>query len=96
MTLEERILKHTKKTESCWYWQGSRDLNNHAHLSYNYKRYSVHRVMYELAGNALDKNTLLQNTCGTKHCVNPNHWKIYSVRGNIEKDKTGASLSNSG
>jgi len=68
-TLEEQLLRLTKKTRGCWLWQG-RTVHGYGRMGKNYK---VHRLAYELWVGPLKDGHHIHHACGTMLCVKPLH-----------------------
>lgn len=73
LPLLERILLRTTIVESgCWEWQGYRDKDGYAILTYNKKPLKLHRVIYELVYGDLGGLHAL-HSCDNPPCLRPTH-----------------------
>lgn len=70
-SIKRRFFKFIRKTESCWFWLGGKDL----HFWVNGKNECARRFSYVLSGNPLDKDSLVQLIpCkNNDKCINPSH-----------------------
>lgn len=72
-TSDERFWSLVIKEEKCWLWVGYIDKYGFGTWLYEKnKRKQAHRYSYEAITPTKAK---LKNLCGTKHCVNPEHWE---------------------
>lgn len=78
-TLEEKFWEKVDRDSSnCWLWTGSvtkkEQKNSYAIFSHEGKNQLAQRVAWALEGLETINNSTLENTCGTKTCVKPEHW----------------------
>ena len=86
-----------RKTDTCWIWEGGLDHD----LGYGYaylhgKRIYAHRAAYILTHGEIGRRDFVEQTCGNKLCVNPDHLHIGTVEFRIwkfvEKSESGCWL----
>ena len=78
-TLEEKFWEKVDRDSSnCWLWTGSvtrkEQKNSYAIFSHEGKNQLAQRVAWALEGLETINNSTLENTCGNKTCVKPEHW----------------------
>ena len=67
-----RLYTKINKTDSCWLWTGGKGQL----FRVRDKTYKVQRLLWELKHGKLPTNDIVQNTCGTENCVNPDHMHV--------------------
>ena len=98
--VEARLLAKTKKTESCWLWQGGiGKKNGYGFIRDNGKRDYVHRVAYRLWIGPIPDGTEIDHLCHNadpmcseapcphRRCVNPLHLEAVPHRVNALRGK---------
>lgn len=65
----------------CWEWTASRDGRGNGQLMWFHpdgtrRPIRAHRFAWAISRCGLDENHFLRNSCGRKHCVNPEHWQL--------------------
>lgn len=78
-TLEEKFWEKVDRDSSnCWLWTGAvtkkGQKNSYAIFSHEGKNQLAQRVAWAIEGLETINNSTLENTCGTKTCVKPEHW----------------------
>jgi hypothetical protein len=78
-TLEEKFWeKVDRESSNCWLWTGAvtkkGQKNSYAIFSHDGRNQLAQRVAWALEGLETINNSTLENTCGTKTCVRPEHW----------------------
>jgi predicted transcriptional regulator len=68
-TYEERLWRYVEKTDTCWYWTGSKNPNGYG----MFRGKAVHHIIYQMQ---VGECSVLKNTCGNVSCVNPDHWRL--------------------
>lgn len=88
-SLYERYSTKIEKTDSCWLWTGKIDpiqkvgcLSKHGEPG---ESIVVHRYAWELANGDIPEGMYVQQTCGKRHCVNPEHLYITNKRAEFER-----------
>ena len=52
-------------------------------LDGNWKSFQAHRVAFQIAGNKLDRELVLDHICKKRNCVNPNHLRQVTPKQNV-------------
>lgn len=73
--IKERLKRHYSidKQTGCWNWIGCTNENGYNMFMYNHRMMGSHRASYLIYKGAIEKNTEIQQTCGNKNCINPDH-----------------------
>lgn len=87
-TVEERLLKHTEKTDTCWNWTACKDHKGYGIIRIDGKNRATHRVSYELFKGKIPKGkgyhgTCVLHSCDNPGCINPEHLRLGTNRENI-------------
>lgn len=96
-TVEEKFWKRVdKESNGCWLWTGSvtkkGESGAYALFSHEGRNELAQRVAWALAGLETINNSTLENSCGTRICVNPEHWKKTLRRRNTFGEKRISSF----
>lgn len=88
MSLKEKILfKSLKNTEnSCWEWNGRKDMDGYGVLSINDANYRAHRVSFEQFVRPIPPGQCICHSCDNPSCVNPGHLFLGTISDN-NKDR---------
>jgi len=89
-TREQRFWAHVAKAKgACWLWTGTIDLQGYGQFSRTSRRLVLaHRMAHELAHGPVPPGRVLANRCGTRACVNPQHWEV-STRADVGRRNLG-------
>jgi hypothetical protein len=75
-TWEEHFWSLVKKTDTCWFWMGSRATNGYGNF-YDKRmpgRHGLaHRVAFTVAFGPIPKGLFICHRCDTPPCLNPEH-----------------------
>lgn len=72
----ERFWEKVEKTESCWLWTGAKIASGYGVGTLQGKTRSAQRIAWELEIGSDPGLFFLQNDCGNRNCVFPQHWSI--------------------
>lgn len=78
---------------NCWNWTGKISKNGYAHLMSLGKTYLAHRISYELFKGSIDKGLVIDHLCRNRKCINPDHLEAVSMRENIIRGESSASMN---
>ena len=68
-----RFLKYVNKTDTCWFWIGTKNSSGYGIFSIR-KKYSVaHKWLYEHTVSQVPDKLDLDHICRNRNCVNPDH-----------------------
>jgi hypothetical protein len=76
LSVEERFWRKVDKTETCWIWTGAKLTSGYGVASLGERTGVAQRIAWELEIGSDPGLFLLQNECGNKSCVFPQHWSI--------------------
>lgn len=87
-------LKIHKKSNGCWLWTGSTDRFGYGILAIrSHKNKYAHRIVYEMTRGPIPQGLTLDHLCGVKACVNPEHLEPVTIRVNILRAVSPASIN---
>jgi len=74
-TLQERFMQKVspEALTGCWLWTGATMHFGYGHISENYKRYSAHRLSFQMHKGEIPEGMSVLHSCDTTACVNPAH-----------------------
>jgi hypothetical protein len=72
-TPEQRLLRETIKTETCWNWVGATTSSGYGSLSRKGRAVGAHVFSYEIFKGPLAQGLEIHHTCSNRLCVNPDH-----------------------
>jgi len=93
--LEDVLKRINKKGEDdCWEWMGCILQSGYGQVRINYKKYRVHRFIYEKMCDIIPSGLLVLHTCNNPKCCNPNHLFLGTHQDNMDQMvKDGRKLS---
>jgi hypothetical protein len=66
-----------KQENACWMWLGSISTDlGYAQMYWEGSERPAHRVAWQLRYGEMPTGDQLWNTCGTRTCINPEHWEL--------------------
>lgn len=77
-SVEERFWAKVNKSElGCWDWTGAKSNKSYGYGVFQLSDHltSAHKVAWILEGKEDLGNSLLDNVCGNRSCVKPDHWR---------------------
>ena len=92
LPLVDRFEAKVVRTDSCWLWTGAVTSSGYGLLkrSRGVTVYA-HRLAYEMAHGPVPPGLTVDHLCGSRLCVNPDHFEAVTLRTNIlRSDGTGA------
>lgn len=75
-----------KKPDSCWEWRGKYS-GGYGYYFHKGKKYSMHRLMYQLWYGQIPKGMVIRHMCHNPQCCNPNHLKVGTHQQNMDDMK---------
>ena len=88
--MEDRLLKYTNKTETCWIWTGYKCYWGYGIISVKSKPKKAHRIAYEVWKGPIPDGLLIRHLCNNPACINPDHLEIGTHQDNMN-DKVRAN-----
>jgi len=94
-TIEERLYKYIKKTNSCWLWIGPKSDRGYGIVNFSdgSKKYA-HRVSYEFHIGKINKGLHMDHICRVRSCVNPKHLRSVTPAINSMENSNGVGATN--
>lgn len=83
--LESRFWSKLKKTDSCWIWTASKDLDGYGRFFLEGRSISSHRFSYEHWNGKIPDELQIDHICRNRACVNPEHMEIVTSKENTLK-----------
>lgn len=86
--VEERFLKYTQETDTCWVWTGIRDSCGYGTIGESpfgdgrRIKHQVTRWLWEYLFHPIPKGKIICHTCDNTSCVNPNHLYVGTAKSN--------------
>lgn len=76
-----------KKEDGCWNWIGSVSTDaGYAQMLWEGSPRPAHRIAWQLLKGEMPSGKMLVNQCGTRTCVNPEHWEAHALDEKKERD----------
>jgi hypothetical protein len=89
----ERFWSKVEKTDGCWLWRACLMPSGYGMFRHAGKAVTAHRVSWLLAyGGELGRGIVIQQSCGNRLCVRPDHLKSSSLRSSSRNPPRGDSL----
>tara|TARA_S200002703_G_scaffold127617_1_gene114269 strand:- start:876 stop:1298 length:423 start_codon:yes stop_codon:yes gene_type:complete len=82
--IEEAFNHKVVKTKGCWSWLGFINGDGYGLLSWQMKKFTAHRVSYELHVGPIGKGLHVLHDCDNASCTNPKHLRLGTHRDNMD------------
>lgn len=66
----------------CWLWTGHIAKDGYPKLGRKRRTFMAHRLVYERLVGEIPKGLTLDHLCRVRHCVNPDHLEVTTIRTN--------------
>ena len=74
---EERFWEKVRKdSNNCWIWEAAvvNRVYEYGVFNFDGKNQMAHKISWKLIKGSMNEDVILEKTCETKRCVNPEHW----------------------
>jgi hypothetical protein len=96
-SLEERLLRKIKKQENgCWIWRGHINAKGYGRIELSKRKYTVHRVAYELWIEPIPEGLVILHLCSNSLCCNPAHLVAGTAQENAKHMRRKSTLRRPG
>ena len=93
--IEFRLLSKIKKTETCWLWEGQKNVNGYGKIGIGSRTDKTnrmvyaHRLSYEIYVGPIPEYLTINHICKVRNCVNPSHLEAITLIENLKKADLG-------
>lgn len=97
LTPQEAARFHSRYEVSsmgCWLWQGPLDKDGYGMFYLRRKNRRAHRVGWYSRFGEVPVGKIVDHSCGIRHCVNPSHLRLQTVRQNALENSRGLGAIN--
>jgi antitoxin component HigA of HigAB toxin-antitoxin module len=81
---EKRFWGKVQRTDSCWFWLGSRQSNGYGRVMVNYARIPAHRQAWVYTNGTIPMGMWILHKCDTPLCVRPEHLFLGTPKDNTQ------------
>jgi hypothetical protein len=74
--------------QTCWLWQAARSKDGYGVMRVGDTFCYAHRIVYTLFHGQIPADMVIDHTCRTPHCVNPNHLEVVTNEENVRRGST--------
>lgn len=74
----------TNNETGCVVWQGGGSSNGYGKVRYQGATWYVHRLAYALHYGGIPEGLIIDHRCRNRRCINPDHLRAATVKGNQE------------
>ena len=92
-SVKEKIENKITKKGSCWVWNGEKFRSGYGRIRIHWKKYTLHRVVFELYIGPIPKGLCVLHKCDNKPCINPEHLFLGTKADNAhDRDRKGRTI----
>lgn len=77
----------------CWPWQGALDRHGYGKITMRGVRYKAHQYFLSSAGVQIPSGMVIDHLCRVRHCVNPAHMEVVTVKTNTLRGQGLAGIN---
>lgn len=82
----EKLARRRRVTDrGCWEWTGGTNHIGYGVVTVRYRRYSPHRLSYQLAAGPIPYGMVIDHLCRNTLCFNPGHLEPVTMAENIRR-----------
>jgi len=82
-TTESTFWSKVEKTATCWLWKGKTGSLGYAQVKVRGRSCMAHRIAWEFIHGPIPRGLTLDHLCRIRHCMNPDHLELVTLRENI-------------
>lgn len=90
----DRFMSKVEENNGCWLWRDPLDKDGYGSFYLRRKRRRAHRVGWYMLRGEIPEGMVINHICGHRHCVNPQHLTLFTVRENALKDSRSIGAVN--
>ena len=72
-TFEQRFRARVNKTDTCWLWTASTNVDGYGHIKHEKRNYQAHRLSYEFLNGPIPDGLCVCHHCDVPRSVRPDH-----------------------
>lgn len=89
-----RFMSKVLVENDCWLWQGPLDKDGYGTFYLRRRSRRAHRVGWYMHHGEIPQGMVVNHKCRRRHCVNPQHLEVVTVRENALKDSRSIGAIN--
>ena len=85
----ETVMERLDVSGPCWIWTGPKRGKGYGYVSWENRKVSTHRLIWELLVGPIPEGMHLDHLCREKLCANPDHLELVTNAENLSRGQTG-------